>query len=141
MERFFGVSAWFPLISDRELACDLRTLTNATHLVTAPVALVTDWSSHPESESRLRNEAAAPVRTRHFATWLEHCGSQESCMVAAIAERMVRRLSRDHQRGQAMIEYALIMVLVVIVVIVILIVMGNTVNNMFCNVTGSLGSP
>jgi len=40
-----------------------------------------------------------------------------------------------------MVEYALIMVLVVIVVIVILIIMGNTVNNMFCNVTGSLGSP
>jgi len=62
-------------------------------------------------------------------------------MVTAIAERMVRQLSRDQQQGQAMIEYALIMVLVVIVVIVILIIMGNTVNNMFCNVTGSLGSP
>lgn len=38
-------------------------------------------------------------------------------------------------------EYALILVLVVMVVLVILIVMGNTVKNMFCNVTGSLGSP
>ncbi|TMC63533.1 MAG: pilus assembly protein [Chloroflexota bacterium] len=54
---------------------------------------------------------------------------------------MVRQLSRDHQQGQAMIEYALIMVLVVIVVLVILIIMGNTVKNMYCNVTGSLGSP
>ena len=62
-------------------------------------------------------------------------------MVTAIAERMLRQLSRDHQRGQAMIEYALIMVLVVIVVLVILIIMGNTVKNMYCNVTGSLGSP
>ena len=34
-------------------------------------------------------------------------------MVTAIAERTVRQLSRDQQRGQAMIEYALIMVLVV----------------------------
>jgi Flp pilus assembly pilin Flp len=62
-------------------------------------------------------------------------------MVTANAERLVRWLGRDDQRGQAMIEYALIMVLVVIVVLVILIIMGNTVKNMFCNVTGSLGSP
>jgi Flp pilus assembly pilin Flp len=62
-------------------------------------------------------------------------------MVTAIADRIVKRLHRRDQRGQAMIEYALIMVLVVIVVLVILIVMGNTVKNMFCNVTGSLGSP
>lgn len=40
-----------------------------------------------------------------------------------------------------MVEYALILVLVVTVVLVILIVMGNTVKNMFCNVSGSLGSP
>jgi Flp pilus assembly pilin Flp len=50
-------------------------------------------------------------------------------------------MGRHDQRGQAMVEYALIMVLVVVVVIVILIIMGNTVKNMFCNVTGSLGSP
>jgi len=62
-------------------------------------------------------------------------------MVTGIADRLVRWLSRNDQRGQAMVEYALIMVLVVIVVLVILIIMGNTVNNMFCNVTGSLGSP
>jgi Flp pilus assembly pilin Flp len=62
-------------------------------------------------------------------------------MVTAIADRMVWWLSRNDQRGQAMVEYSLIMVLVVIVVLVILIVMGNTVKNMFCNVTGSLGSP
>jgi Flp pilus assembly pilin Flp len=62
-------------------------------------------------------------------------------VVTEIADQLVKRLSRDGQRGQAMIEYALIMVLVVIVVLVILIVMGNTVKNMFCNVTGSLGSP
>lgn len=62
-------------------------------------------------------------------------------MVTAIADRMVRWLSRDDPRGQAMIEYALIMVLCVIVVLIILIIMGNTVKNMYCNVTGSLGSP
>jgi Flp pilus assembly pilin Flp len=62
-------------------------------------------------------------------------------MVTAIAERIVRWFSRDDQRGQAMIEYALIMVLCVIVVLIILIIMGNTVKNMYCNVSGSLGSP
>jgi Flp pilus assembly pilin Flp len=48
-------------------------------------------------------------------------------MVTAIADRIVKRLHCRDQRGQAMIEYALIMVLVVIVVLVILIVMGNSV--------------
>jgi Flp pilus assembly pilin Flp len=62
-------------------------------------------------------------------------------MVTAIADRLVRWLSRDDQRGQAMVEYALILVLVVMVVLVILIIMGNTVKNMYCNVTGGLGSP
>ena len=62
-------------------------------------------------------------------------------VVTTIADQLVRWLSRDDQRGQAMVEYALIMVLVVIVVLVILIIMGNTVKNMFCNVSGALGSP
>ena len=62
-------------------------------------------------------------------------------MVTTIADWLVRWFSRDDQRGQAMVEYALIMVLVVMVVLVILIIMGNTVKNMFCNVTGSLGNP
>ena len=62
-------------------------------------------------------------------------------MLTAITDRLVTWLSRSDRRGQAMIEYSLIMVLVVIVVLVILIIMGNTVKNMFCNVSGSLGSP
>jgi Flp pilus assembly pilin Flp len=62
-------------------------------------------------------------------------------MATANVDGLVRWLTREDQRGQAMVEYALIMVLVVIVVIVILMIMGNTVKNMFCNVTGSLGSP
>ena len=62
-------------------------------------------------------------------------------MVTTIADWLVRWFSRDHQRGQAMVEHALIMVLVVMVVLVILIIMGNTVKNMFCNVAGSLASP
>lgn len=62
-------------------------------------------------------------------------------MVTAITDGMVMWLRRNDRRGQAMIEYSLIMVLVVIVVLVILIIMGNTVKNMFCNVAGGLGSP
>lgn len=62
-------------------------------------------------------------------------------MISAIVDQLVARLGRGDQRGQAMVEYALIMVLVVIVVLIILIIMGNTVKNMFCNVAGSLDSP
>lgn len=57
-----------------------------------------------------------------------------------MAERLVRFVGARSQRGQAMVEYALILVLVVIVVLVILIVMGNTVKNMFCNIAGSLNN-
>jgi Flp pilus assembly pilin Flp len=38
------------------------------------------------------------------------------------------------ERGQAMIEYALIISLIVIVVLVVLIVLGNVVKNMYSNV-------
>ena len=62
-------------------------------------------------------------------------------MVSTITDRLVRWSRRHDQRGQSMVEYSLIMVLVVIVVLIILIIMGNTVKNMFCNVSGSLGSP
>src|SRR5581483_759757 len=43
------------------------------------------------------------------------------------------------QRGQGMVEYALILVLVSIVVIVILTTMGRQIRNVFSNVVGALG--
>jgi len=43
------------------------------------------------------------------------------------------------QRGQGMVEYALILVLVSIVVIVILLTMGNQIQNVFSNVVAALG--
>jgi len=46
---------------------------------------------------------------------------------------------RSHQRGQGMVEYALILVLVSIVVIVILLTMGNQIQNVFSNVVAALG--
>jgi pilus assembly protein Flp/PilA len=51
---------------------------------------------------------------------------------------MGRRLSR--QKGQGMVEYALILVLVSIVVIVILLTMGNQILNVFSNVVVALGA-
>jgi pilus assembly protein Flp/PilA len=44
------------------------------------------------------------------------------------------------QRGQGMVEYALILVLVSIVVIVILLTMGNQIQNVFSNVVAALGA-
>jgi pilus assembly protein Flp/PilA len=50
-----------------------------------------------------------------------------------------RRSTKDGQRGQGMVEYALILVLVSIVVIVILLTMGNQIENVFSNVVAALG--
>jgi len=52
--------------------------------------------------------------------------------------RVLRRMSH-RQRGQGMVEYALILVLVSIVVIVILLTMGNQIQNVFSNVVAALG--
>jgi pilus assembly protein Flp/PilA len=44
----------------------------------------------------------------------------------------------DDERGQGMVEYALILVLIAIVVIVILQVVGAQVNNVFSNISNGL---
>ncbi len=44
------------------------------------------------------------------------------------------------ERGQGMVEYALILVLVSIVVIVILLTMGQQIANVFSNVVAALGA-
>ena len=57
-------------------------------------------------------------------------------------KNIVKRIvfgSNDGQRGQGMVEYALILVLVSIVVIVILLTMGNQIANVFSNVVAALG--
>jgi pilus assembly protein Flp/PilA len=51
----------------------------------------------------------------------------------------MRRHRSDEQRGQGMVEYALILVLVSIVVIVILLTMGQQIANVFSNVVAALG--
>lgn len=54
--------------------------------------------------------------------------------------QMLRHWFVTHgQRGQGMVEYALILVLVSIVVIVILLTMGNQIQNVFSNVVAALG--
>ena len=45
----------------------------------------------------------------------------------------------DSERGQSMVEYALILVLIAVVVIAVLIVVGNQIQNTFCNISGAIG--
>ena len=56
----------------------------------------------------------------------------------ALIRRAVERLIRS-ERGQGMVEYALILVLIAVVVIAVLIVLGNQIQNAFCNVSGAMG--
>ena len=44
----------------------------------------------------------------------------------------------DVKAGQAMVEYALILCLVVVVLVVIVMLLGNQVQNMYCNISGGL---
>ncbi len=37
-----------------------------------------------------------------------------------------------------MVEYALILVLIAVVVIVLLVVIGNQIQNVFCNISGAI---
>ncbi len=53
-------------------------------------------------------------------------------------ERLLQAFTRDE--GQGMVEYALILVLIAVVVIVVLIILGNQVQNVFCNISGGLGA-
>ena len=46
----------------------------------------------------------------------------------------------DDERGEGMVEYALILFLIAIVVIVILQVLGQQVDNVFSNVSNDLSS-
>ncbi len=54
---------------------------------------------------------------------------------------LIRTVCRSmrRERGQGMVEYALILVLIAVVVIVLLIVLGNQVANVFCNISGAIG--
>ena len=58
-------------------------------------------------------------------------------MLAGLYLRMRDLLNREE--GQAMVEYALILVLIAVVVLVVLMILGNQVKNTYCNITGGLG--
>ncbi len=61
-----------------------------------------------------------------------------SARLASLLHRLSNLLKSE--RGQAMVEYAVILVLISVVVIVVLIVLGNQVRNVFCNISGGLGA-
>jgi pilus assembly protein Flp/PilA len=57
---------------------------------------------------------------------------------AVLISRLIDRLRRS-ERGQGMVEYALILVLIAVVVIAVLVILGNQVQNVFCNISGAIG--
>jgi pilus assembly protein Flp/PilA len=57
-----------------------------------------------------------------------------------IREHFRSALRRDEERGQGMVEYALILVLVAVVVIVVLTTLGKRVSNVFSNISSGLGT-
>ncbi|TME81750.1 MAG: Flp family type IVb pilin [Chloroflexi bacterium] len=46
----------------------------------------------------------------------------------------------DDKAGQSLVEYSLILCLVVVVLIVVLMLLGNQVQNMYCNIAGGIGA-
>lgn len=65
-------------------------------------------------------------------------------LVGQLSDRLdaIRRRpgTMSDERGQGMVEYALILVLIAVVVIVILTVVGQQVSNVFSNVSSGLGT-
>lgn len=51
------------------------------------------------------------------------------------------RLFMPHEKGQGLVEYALILVLVAIVVIAILLLLGPVVGNVFSNIVHVMTNP
>ena len=60
--------------------------------------------------------------------------------MAQRAMSLVRSFGSEKEAGQGMVEYALILVLIAVVVIVVLVLIGNQVNNLFCNISTGLGA-
>jgi pilus assembly protein Flp/PilA len=56
-----------------------------------------------------------------------------------LGERLLSGAVRARQRGQGLVEYALILVLVAIVVIGVLTTMGGRIQAAFQDIVGSLG--
>jgi pilus assembly protein Flp/PilA len=109
------------------------------------VAPAEGWSPHCDSAVERRpggdaerNVAGSLIRYG-LVTNRERSRPDNAVMhlVGLIARWMARLI--DNERGQSMVEYALILVLIAVVVIVVLIVLGNQVANVFCNISGAIG--
>jgi Flp pilus assembly pilin Flp len=61
-----------------------------------------------------------------------------NAMITIFASKIRALMGWDSERGQALVEYSLIMCLVVIVILVTLIVLGNQVRNTYCNIQGAV---
>ena len=55
----------------------------------------------------------------------------------ATLRRLFATLDQD---GQSLVEYSMIICLVVVVLIIIVMMLGNQVQNMYCNISGGLGA-
>ena len=89
--------------------------------------------------ARIRPDYRGSLFVTAGVTIGERSPSQNAVMhlVELIGVRLARLVSDE--QGQAMVEYALILVLIAIVVIVVLIILGNQVQNVFCNISGAIG--
>ncbi len=64
-----------------------------------------------------------------------------SSLYLKLREKLHREVvpeEEDGEKGQGMVEYALILVLIAVVVIVILSIVGKQVNNVFSNISNGL---
>ena len=48
-------------------------------------------------------------------------------------------MEEERRRGQAMVEYALILVLIAVVVIGVLLLLGGQIKSIFTSISGALG--
>jgi Flp pilus assembly pilin Flp len=46
----------------------------------------------------------------------------------------------EDQTGQSLVEYSMILCLVVVILIIIVMLVGNQVQNMYCNISGGVGA-
>ena len=52
-----------------------------------------------------------------------------------------RALKRvENQAGQSLVEYSMIIALVIVVLIIIVMLLGNQVQNLYCNISGGVGA-
>jgi pilus assembly protein Flp/PilA len=61
-------------------------------------------------------------------------------LLVTLQAHLARNGARTGERGQGMVEYALILVLISVVVIVIIQTVGHQVKNVFSNISSGLGT-